>query len=107
MTPHWTAVEIQRLMEARGMTRSELAHAAGLSLDQITLFFAGRCLLTITNIERLAKALNYEMELLSDGTPEPELVSCLYCGRRVVPVSVHGHTQCPKCQAILERCCED
>ena len=31
---------------------------------------------------------------------------CLYCGYVGELVLVHGHTQCPRCTAVVDRCCE-
>lgn len=106
MSIHWTAAEIERLMFERGLDMRGLSALSGVSYDQIRKFFNGTCVLTLTNIERLAEALGHDMELVSNGSPNPA-IDCPYCGRPVIPVSVHGHTQCPKCTAILERCCED
>lgn len=106
MTIHWTATEIERLMYERGLDRRALAVLSGVHYKQICAFLAGTCLLTITNIEKLAKALGHDIDFLSDGTPNPA-INCLYCGEPVIPLQIHGHTQCPRCQAILERCCED
>lgn len=103
---HWTAREIERLMHERGLDRRGLAVASEVEYKSICGYFVGHCLLRTTSIEKLLKALGHELEIVSDGTPNPA-VSCLYCGVAVIPISIHGHTQCPKCQAILERCCED
>ena len=103
---HWTSEEIQRLMIERGLDIHGLAVLSNVSAEQIRRFLAGKCLLTTVNIEKLLKAMGHELEIVSDGTPNPAR-ECQWCGRFVIPVEVHGHKQCPVCQAILERCCED
>lgn len=105
-SPHWTAEEIHRLMLSRGLDRRGLSVAAGVSYSQVCAYLSGKCVLTIQNIEKLLKALGHDLDILSDGSPNPA-IACLYCGKSVIPVQVHGHLQCPRCQAILERCCED
>lgn len=103
---HWTANEIQRLIIERGVDVTWLASTSGVSSKQIYAFLGGKCLLTIENIERILQALGHELEILSDGSPNPA-TPCPYCGQSVIPIRVHGHEQCPRCTAILERCCDD
>lgn len=102
---HWSAEELHKAMREQGLDIPGLAVLAGLTVNQVRDFFAGKCLMTIVNIEKLAGALHYEFDLHHDGTPSPA-VECRYCGP-VIPLLVHGHTQCPKCQGILKSCCED
>lgn len=52
------AVEINRLMELRGMSRVELANQLGTSKANVTQLLSGERNLTAKNIERILRALN-------------------------------------------------
>ncbi len=30
---------------------------------------------------------------------------CSYCSKKIQPVWVHGHGQCPECKTNIEECC--
>jgi len=40
------------------------------------------------------------------STPQPNLVTCDWCGQVTRLVWVHGHAQCGACHRVLIECCQ-
>ena len=87
--------DLLRLMERRGLSRSELARRLGASPAHVTQILRGDTNFTLVSLEKLAAALGAELRVVLDAEPAERAAVAAAAGHRSDPAPARPRSRPP------------